>query len=140
MFLLNEVLLGRIVLIAHEDPFRRRYLAEVLAHRGVVVVAALAGAAEGLALLDADPPPWALLLSATLPNEGATTMSQAARIRRIVTVVVGSWRGGPARAADCDRALSEHCAGFEVVEALSELAARRASPSAGPSGPRRRGH
>jgi len=136
-----DALRGRTVLIVHEDPFRRDYLADVLRAAGATVAepACDANAARRrIGTTDAD----AMVLSRTTGGAATPALLAAARARDIVTLIVqlaapvdGVDPGpGPGVAA-----LTAPYGGFQVADALAGLLAA-AGERPRLRGPALRGH
>lgn len=132
-------LLGRTVLVVHESAFQRSYLADVLAGSGATVVEPVGSFAEGATLLDADPAPWALVLSPALPDGDGLAMARVARNRGVAILPLGAQPNDPEWVRQADRVLPANYAGFQVAEALIQLLTRPPARRVHPGGLQRRG-
>ena len=138
-----EALCGRTVLIVHEDPFRRDYLADVLRAAGATVAepACDADAARRrIGTTDAD----AMVLSRTTGGAATPALLAAARAHDMVTLIVQL--AAPVDGVDAGPGPSPGVAvltapygGFQVADALAGLLAA-AGERPRLCGPALRGH
>lgn len=127
--LVDGLLAGHVVVVAHEDRFRAGYLTHVLGSAGAWVAGSAATAWRASELLETGPIPAALVLSASLPD--GDTLADRYATRGAVTLIVRSVRPATPEWLDAGMpALTAPHAGYQVVEALvGLLAAVRRRPS-----------
>lgn len=111
------------VLIAHDDPFQRSRLCEIIQAAGAEVYAVTAKRFDGhgLPILDPGSCISAMVLSYTLPRKCAIALVDAALASGIRIVVLHPARAEIAFPFSDHRCLATPYEGFEIVDALIDV-------------------
>jgi hypothetical protein len=121
--IIDRMLTGRRVLVAHESAFQGSYLGEVLRAAGASVIGPVESGREGLALLGREANVHAMVLSEALSDQAETSLLSAAIDDNIRVVVVHEAGVDVAPSFADHRCLATPYAGFQVVAALADVLA-----------------